>query len=108
MSQDFPVYFQWLPIAVGASTRHTCDMADDSKLIMQMALNHARDRLAADPKLAKEVRDDLIARYVETRRADTGEKLKDVIVPEAALYYGVSERTVWNALGAKKRKKLHP
>jgi hypothetical protein len=77
-------------------------MADDSKLIMRMALNHARDQLANNPKLASEVRDDMIVRYVEAHRAATGDKLKEYIVPAAAQRFGVSLPTVWRAI--KKRK----
>jgi hypothetical protein len=82
-------------------------MVDDSKLLMQMALNHARDQVS-DPKLAREVRNDLIVRYIETRLADTGEKLDEVIVPAAAERFGVSEKTVWNAWTARKRDLLQP
>jgi hypothetical protein len=108
MLRIFPQCFQSLSIAIGDSMQHTCDMADDSKFIMRMALNHARDQLGNNPKLAREVRDDMIARYVETHRAATGDKLKEYIVPAAAKMFGVSQKTVWNVLGARKRKKLQP
>jgi hypothetical protein len=77
-------------------------MADDSKLIMQMALNHAHDQLMDNPKLASELRDDMIARYVEAHRAGTGDKLKEYIVPAAAKTFGVSVPTVWRAIRKRK------
>jgi len=61
-----------------------------------------RDQLANNPKLASEVRDDMIVRYVEAHRAATGDKLKEYIVPAAAQRFGVSVPTVWRAI--KKRK----
>jgi len=58
-------------------------------------------------KLHREARDWGIIKYVEVR-LPIDRKLKEIIVPDAAQFFGVSERHVWNLLAAMKRRSLQP
>ena len=110
VSQEFSVCFQGLPVALGGSTQHTRDMANDSKLIktLDRMVEDLGDKLATvvlghNPRLGRQVRDEQIRKWVDTYRADTDAKLDAVIVPAAAKHFRVSKRTVWKALKLQQR-----
>jgi hypothetical protein len=121
MLQNFPVYFQWLPIAIGGSMQHGRDMriawTPFTNIVSCSVANLASGaistgwrgtgrtfvaeittkRRAGKPIAAARMRGDWIVAHVrELQRTDI--KMDDRIVPEAARFFGVSVRTVWNAL----------
>ena len=58
-------------------------------------------------KLYRETRDWGIAKYVELR-LPIDRKLKEIIVPDTAKFFRVSQKHIWNVLGATKRQSLQP
>jgi hypothetical protein len=77
------------------------------RVAMRLARELARKQLE-DPTLYREVRDALIVDTVAAHRETEPNKLKEVVVPSTARTFGLSQKTVWNVLGAMKRKKLQP
>jgi hypothetical protein len=116
MLRNFPVYFQWLSLATGDSTRHTRDMVDE-KTLEEMRANFDVDRGRADPKFKRrntqtEVEHDVVRRFVaayireadpDTPGTDMSDKERDDLrkgirekwaVIRAAEYYQCDDRTI--------------
>jgi hypothetical protein len=98
---DFTQHFPPLSIAPGIYTRHARDMADDFSTQRE---RWYADRLAEfqlrDLSVKTEVLYDLINGYCEYRKhmnPRERKKMREVIVPAAAKYFGVSQKTVYNA-----------
>ena len=104
MLHSFPQCFQALFDIVGAYMQHGRNMADNSKLIKQLALNYGRDQLQ-DFGLKTDVQQELINGYCELRKEMTADKMREVIVPAAAEYFRVSQKTVYNARRAVREKR---
>jgi hypothetical protein len=95
----FPVYFQWLSVAVGDSTQHTRDMESDplARAQARIALHMAERQLAGRRDLRAEVRYTMIAKYVAARRDKFPESLDD------GSHTGASKQTSANSLAPKSK-----
>ncbi len=85
------------------------DSSDDllQRMVARLARELADEKLE-NPKYRTAARDELIVSFCEAGKSVVGNKMREVIVPAVANYFGVSEKTVWNARAAMKRKKLQP